>query len=78
MSLNKDILGQALFDVRNSFNNRTHDDLVAAFGDDNAIRLAICKAEAVCIINHFTTYGVVPALGLIAPNGAVTGSAKIN
>jgi hypothetical protein len=40
-------------------------------------RLAALKADSDAIINHFTTYGVVPALGLIAPNGNVTGAAKI-
>lgn len=77
MSLNKDILGQLLFDVRNTFNNRTMDDLIAQYGTLDAVRLAICKADAEAIISHIKDYADVPALGLVAPNGNVTGTAKI-
>ena len=54
MALNKDILGQALFDVRNPFCNRTYNDLLAQYGTDDGVRMALSVAEAEVIINHFT------------------------
>jgi hypothetical protein len=77
MALNKDILGAAIYNARASFCNKDYDTLLADYGNnEEAMRLAICKAEAEAIINHFTANAVltVPGTGLAAPNGAVTGS----
>jgi hypothetical protein len=77
MALDKDILGQAIYDARNSFfNNRTVQQLITDFGSLEAARLAGCKVEAECIINHFKTYGLltVPGAGLTAGPTAVTGT----
>ena len=59
------------------FANKTNDELLQNYDTIEDARLAALKADSDAIINHFTTYGVVPALGLIAPNGNVTGAAKI-
>lgn len=79
MALDKDVLGAALKTVRDNFSNKTKDQLIAIYGDEDAIRLAACKAEAAAIINHFKAQAVltVPGTGLIAPSGggAVTGTA---
>lgn len=79
MALNKDVLGAALFAKRNAFCNKTRTELLALYGDDDGIRLAACKEDAEAIIDHIKAAGVVPALGLIAPNGGgpVTGQTTI-
>lgn len=76
MAMDKDVLGQALYDARNAFNNRSIDDLVNEYGSIEAVRLEAAKVDAECFINHLKTFANIPGLGLIAPNGAVTGSAK--
>lgn len=53
MALDKDILGQALYDFRTAFNNKNIDDLIAEYGTMEAARLAFAKGEANVIINHF-------------------------
>ncbi len=77
MALDKDILGTALHTARSYYSNRTMDDLINEFGTLDNVRLALNKKEAEVYINHFKANAVVPALGLVAPNGNVTGSAKI-
>jgi len=78
MALNADILGTDLYNAREAFNNQTMDELIAVYGDLAGIRLAVAKADAAAIIAHFKSNATVPALGLTAPDGAVTGEAKIN
>lgn len=79
MALSKDILGAALFDARQLFNNRTYSDLIDEYGDEDGIRLAAAKADAEAIVQHIVNYATVPGTGLIAPpsGGAVTGIAAI-
>lgn len=71
MALNKDVLGQGLFDAEQQFNDKAPDEL----GDINTARLSFWKVMADTIIEHFKANGelVVPGTGLVAPNGAVTG-----
>lgn len=57
MSLDKDILGQALHNVRMQFNGQTVEQLVNAHGSLDNARLAMSKAEAEVIIDHIKTYG---------------------
>ena len=57
--LSKDVLGLDLFNKRNAFCNKTRDELMATYGNEDAIRLAACKADAEAIINHLTTAGVI-------------------
>ncbi len=59
MALDKDILGQLLYNTRNVFSNRTYDDLIEEYETIEAVKLAACKAEAETIIDHFKTAGVV-------------------
>ena len=79
MALNKDVLGAALKSVRDNFSNKTKDQLIAIYGDEDSIRLAACNAEADAIITHFKNNALlnVPGTGLVAPSGggAVTGTA---
>lgn len=74
--LNKDILGQALYDVRNSYSNKTLQNLIDTYGSLEGARLSQAKDEADAIINHFKTNAklTVPGTGLASPSGAVTGS----
>jgi hypothetical protein len=75
MALNKDILGQALYDGRNLFANKTVDDLITEFGSLEAARLAAAKKDAEIIINHFKTAGVVTvAVNTTGTAAAQTGS----
>ena len=77
MALNKDVLGAALYSRRNSFNDKTLDELIAEYGTLENLRLAICKADAEEIINHFKSAALItlnPA-GLTAGATAVTGTA---
>jgi hypothetical protein len=52
MALNKDILGQALYDFRVGFNSKTIEQLETEFGSLEAARLAMAKGEAEIFINH--------------------------
>lgn len=76
--LDKDILGQALFDFRNHFNDRDVDDLLEEYGTIEAVRLAYAKGEAEVIINHFKANAKlsVPGAGLMAGSTFVTGTAE--
>ena len=78
MALDKDILGTALHNARQTFANQSFDDLIAIYGTLDGIRLAASKADAQAIIDHFKANGVltVPGAGLVAPSGggAVTGN----
>lgn len=53
MALNKDTLGTELYNVRAGFNDKTLDELIDQYGNLEAARLAMAKAEAEVIINHF-------------------------
>lgn len=60
MALNKDVLGQMLYDARTNFCDKTLDELKQLYGNSlNAIRLAAAKADAEAIINHIKAAGVV-------------------
>lgn len=74
MALNKDVLGTALYNVRQAWNNKSYDDLLTEHGTMEAARLAMCKAEADVIITHFKTNadGVYQPGSLIAGANAVT------
>ena len=74
MALDKDILGQALYDYRTAFNNKTVDQLSATYGNIEAARLACAKGEAEIFINHFknNAEGEYQAATLTAGNIAVT------
>jgi len=77
MALDADVLGLALYNARGHFNNRTMDDLLGEYETANGIFLAVCKADAQAIIDHFTTHAVIPGTGLTAPDGPVTGETTI-
>lgn len=70
MALDKDILGQALYDRAAASN-----DVYIAPEDMEAARLAFWKGMADEIINHFKTNGVlrVPGTGLNAGTTPVSG-----
>lgn len=55
MALNADILGEAMYNARNDFNNRPMDELLETYGNMEGVRLAADKAVATAIINHITT-----------------------
>lgn len=55
MALNKDILGTALYNTLDAFNDKDIDET----GDIEAARLAFCKALANEVINHIKSSGVV-------------------
>lgn len=57
MAMDKDILGNALYAVRQSFSDKSMDDLIAQYGTIEAIRVAACIQEADVIINHLKNYG---------------------
>ena len=73
MALNGDTLGIAIYNALNSFNNKSPDDT----GDIESARLNVCKALGAAIVTHITTNAIVPSLGLVAPNGPVTGATTI-
>lgn len=79
MALDKDLLGQDLYDVRNLFDNKNYDALVQEYGSIEAARLALCKKEAEAIINHFISNIKlnVPGAGLIDPQGGTIGGTSI-
>jgi hypothetical protein len=74
MALDKDILGQALYDDLSFFNNKNKDEI----GDIETARLNFCKQMAETIINHFkeNILLTIPGTGLVAPSGGgpVTGA----
>lgn len=74
--LNKDVLGQDLYNARNAFNNLTATELITAYGSLANARLAACKADAEAIINHFKSSSLltIPGTGLAAGPTAVTGN----
>lgn len=74
MPLNKDILGQALYDALNTFNNKNPDE----FGNMETQRLAFCKVIANEVIEHFKANGVITLnpLGLTAGIEPVVGVAQ--
>jgi len=76
MALNKDILGQLLFDARNQFCDKSPEELLQMYGSWPAIRLAACKADAEAIIQHLQTDAAlsVPGTGLQAGQVPVTGT----
>jgi hypothetical protein len=80
MALDKDVLGQAIYDVRNIYSNKTAEQLITSYGSLEAARLHAAKAEMEVIINHFKTAGVVLPYTLFAPQnaGLVTGTGKIS
>lgn len=68
MALNKDVLGAALFNRAQSFNDHDIENIDQARRD-------FWKAIAEEIINHIKSSAMlnVPGTGLAAPNGPVTG-----
>lgn len=76
MPLNKDILGTALYNVRNTYSNKTHDELITAHGSMEAARLAQAKDEAQAIIDHFKDNSLlnIPGTGMMAGSVAVSGT----
>lgn len=79
MALDKDILGQDLYDIRNTFfNNKTLAQLEATYGTIENARLEACKKEAEVIIEHFKNNAVliVPGTGLTAGATPVTGTSN--
>ena len=72
MALNKDVLGVALYNREQAYNNKTPAEL----GDLETARQNFWKGMADEIINHFKNNGVltVPGLGLTAGATAVTGT----
>lgn len=73
MALNGDALGTAIYNALSSFNNKSPDDT----GDVETARINLCKALGAAIVTYIKTNADVPGLGLAAPNGPVTGTAKI-
>lgn len=71
MALNKDILGEALYNKAKEWNEKT----AAELGDLETTRLNFWKAIAGEIITHFKSNGIlkVPGTGLSSPTGPVTG-----
>ena len=76
MALDKDILGQSIYDVRAIYSNKTSSQLITTYGSLEAAKLHAAKAEANIIINHFKTAAIltIPGAGLLAGATAVTGS----
>jgi hypothetical protein len=59
MALNKDVLGVALYNARNVFNDKTLEELITQYGSLGGVRLAMAKADAKEIIDHFIAQGVI-------------------
>lgn len=72
MALNANILGEALYNASDSFN-----EIDISEANLEQARLNRWVAVATAIIDHFKNNGVlhVPGAGLSAPNGPVTGNA---
>ncbi|KAA2245487.1 hypothetical protein F0L74_05890 [Chitinophaga agrisoli] len=70
MALNKDVLGQALYNAASAFNDGEYPQIEDA-------RKAFWKAIAEAFINHITGSGIVkvPGTGLNAGSNPVTGEA---
>jgi hypothetical protein len=77
MALNADTLGQALHDARQSFNDQTMDQLTAAYSNLDGVRLAMAKADAAAIINHFKSNGIVLPGTFANSGGTVAGTGTI-
>jgi phage gp36-like protein len=79
MPLNKDILGLAIYTVRNNYSNKTAQQLINSHGSIEAARLQAATDEAEAIIDHFVTNAVILPSTLFAPQnaGLVTGAGKI-
>lgn len=73
MPLNKDVLGAALYEKAEEFNNKTPEEI----GDIEEARLQFWKDVAGAIIDHIKTAGQIPGTGLTAGSVAVTGTAKM-
>ena len=86
MALNGDQLGQELYNLRQTFNDKTFAQLEQQYGSIEEARLEMCKAEATLIVNHFknNAEGIYQTGSLIAgPNpvtkvGAVPVAVKLN
>jgi hypothetical protein len=81
MALDKDILGTAIYNVRQSYVNRDYNDLISEFGNMDAARLAQAKDEAHAIIDHFKNYAQINAttgVGLTAGVNPVVGESTAN
>ena len=76
MALDKDILGQAMYNAFNDFNNKD----INTLGNIEDVRLSFCKTMANVIITHFKTNAVITPDAMLAPEhaGLVTGTGKIN
>lgn len=74
MALNATDLGTALYNFRNSFNNKTVEELIQAYGTIEAARLQSCIGEAEVIINYLknNAEGVYQNGSLIAGPNPVT------
>lgn len=59
MALDSEVLGFKIFSVRKSFSNKTAVQLLAEYGSLELAQLALAKAEAAEIINHFALFGEV-------------------
>ena len=77
MALNKDTMGLAIHNVRKKYNEKTVEQLINQYGSMENALIAEAKEEAEAIINHFKEFATIPGTGLAAPNGSVTGAAKI-
>lgn len=79
MPLNKDVLGLALYTRRNAFCDMDMDEILMMYTTLDNARLAMAKADAEEIINHFKTNIEIniPAAGLVSVSGGgpVTGTA---
>ena len=76
MPLSGNDLGTALYNARNAFNNKDINELIMIYGDIEGVRLAMAQVDGNTIVNYFkaNTKLTVPGVGLIAPNGAVSGT----
>lgn len=78
MPLSKTVLGLALKNARDAFNDMDMDTIISTYGSLDAARLAMAEADAEEIINHFKNNIVIsiPALGFISasPGSPVTGT----
>jgi hypothetical protein len=77
MALSKDVLGLALYNRRNEFCDKTLDELVDEHGSFEGAKLAMAKADAEEIINHFKANILIsiPATGFGVSGAVVTGIA---
>jgi hypothetical protein len=81
MALDKDILGTALYTVRQSYVNRDYNSLIAQYGNLNAARLAQAKDEAEVFIDHIKNFAQINAtvgIGLTASTFPVEGLSTVN